>query len=170
MSNPAVFSTRSKTHGVGERETLRGALDAARAAGKTIVFTNGCFDLLHVGHVRLLQAARAEGDVLVVGLNTDASVQRIKGPSRPVLPEAERARVLAALACVDHVALFDEDSVQRLVEFVAPDVLVKGGQYAKTEIVGWDVVEARGGRVVSGIHIEGHSTTDLIQRAGKEAR
>jgi D-beta-D-heptose 7-phosphate kinase/D-beta-D-heptose 1-phosphate adenosyltransferase len=136
-----------------------------RALGRRVVFTNGVFDLLHPGHVRYLQAARAAGDVLIVGVNTDRSVRAIKGPARPVIPEDERAEVLAALACVDAVVLFDEDTPERVIRAVEPDVLVKGADWALDAIVGRDVVEARGGRVVRAPVETGYSTTDLIRRA-----
>ena len=129
-----------------------------------VVFTNGVFDILHRGHVALLVAARAEGEALVVGLNSDASVQRLKGPGRPVNREADRAYVLAALACVDAVVLFDEDTPARLIAALEPDVLVKGADYAPEEIVGADVVQARGGRVVRVPLERGFSTTGLLAK------
>jgi len=132
--------------------------------GKRVVFTNGCFDLLHVGHVRLLQQARAEGDVLVVGLNSDASVQRLKGAGRPLVPQSDRAEVLAALACVDAVTVFDEDTPRELIATLLPDVLVKGGDWARDKIVGREEVEANGGKVFVVPHVEGYSTTALIER------
>ena len=132
--------------------------------GKRVVFTNGCFDLLHVGHVRLLQHARAEGDVLVVGLNSDASVQRLKGAGRPLVPQSDRAEVLAALACVDAVTVFDEDTPRELIAALLPDVLVKGGDWARDKIVGREEVEANGGKVVVVTYVEGYSTTALIER------
>jgi D-beta-D-heptose 7-phosphate kinase/D-beta-D-heptose 1-phosphate adenosyltransferase len=136
----------------------------ARAAGKRIVFTNGVFDILHPGHVRYLQAARAHGDVLIVGLNSDASVRRNKGPSRPITPEPERAEVLEALACVDAVSVFDEDTPADIIRRVQPDVLVKGADWPADQIVGRDTVEARGGRVVLEPVENGYSTTSLIER------
>ena len=133
--------------------------------GKLMVFTNGCFDLLHVGHVRYLEAARSLGDGLIVGVNTDASVARLgKGPGRPLTPEADRARVLAALAGVDRVVLFAEDTPLALITRLAPDILVKGGDYQLDEIVGREVVLARGGRVVALPFVPGYSTTRLIDR------
>lgn len=162
-----MFTTEGKILGIDQWPALREALDRERAAGRKIVFTNGCFDLLHVGHLRLLEAARAEGDVLVVGLNTDASVKRNKGAGRPKLSESERARVIAALECVSWVTFFDEDTPARVIEGVEPDVLVKGGDWGHGRIVGEDFVKARGGRVISWPLIEGHSTTDLIARASR---
>jgi D-beta-D-heptose 7-phosphate kinase/D-beta-D-heptose 1-phosphate adenosyltransferase len=165
-----MFSTEHKIFEIDRWDSLRERLEAARAQGKRIVFTNGCFDLLHVGHVTLLEAARAEGDLMVVGLNTDASVKRAKGPDRPKLNEQERARVMAALRCVDIVTLFDEDTPKRIIEdVVQPDVLVKGSDWGHGRIVGEDFVKARGGKVVSFPLLEGHSTTSIIERAS-EAR
>ena len=134
-----------------------------RAAGKTIVFTNGVFDLLHVGHLRYLQQARALGDALLVGINSDRSVRAIKGADRPITPEAERAEILAALGCVDGVVVFDEDTPHAVIGVLQPDILVKGADWAADAIVGRDIVEARGGRVVR-IAIEpGHSTSALVE-------
>jgi len=139
-----------------------------QAQGQKVVFTNGCFDLLHLGHVRYLEAARSLGDALIVGVNTDASAARLsKGPGRPLNPEADRARVLAALACVDRVVLFDEDTPLALITLLQPDILVKGGDYQLHEIVGREVVEARGGRVRALPFIPGYSTTSLIARIRK---
>ncbi len=132
--------------------------------GKRIVFTNGCFDILHPGHVDYLARARDLGDLLVVGLNSDASVRRIKGTTRPVNPEHDRALVLGALACVDHVVIFSEDTPYRLIQAVLPDVLVKGGDWPVEKIVGRDIVEARGGRVLSIPLLPGYSTTRIIER------
>jgi D-beta-D-heptose 7-phosphate kinase/D-beta-D-heptose 1-phosphate adenosyltransferase len=146
------------------REQLVAITDAAHAAGRRVVFTNGCFDLLHVGHVRYLAAARDAGDLLVVGLNDDASVRRLKGPSRPVVPEAARAEVVAALAAVDYVTLFSEDTPLELITAVQPDVLVKGSDWAVDRVIGRDVVEARGGRVLLVPVVAGFSTTALADR------
>ena len=137
---------------------------AWRAAGRRVAFTNGCFDLLHAGHVRLLEAARAQGDLLVVGLNSDASVRRLKGPSRPVLPEGERAEALRALEAVDRVVLYEQDTPLETLQALVPDVLVKGADWAPGTIVGADVVEAAGGRVVRVELLAGRSTTGLIER------
>lgn len=144
--------------------SLREVLARRRTAGGRIVFTNGCFDLLHPGHVRFLEAARALGDVLVVGLNDDDSVRRLKGPGRPVLRLAERAEVLAALAAVDHIVAFAEDTPLRLIELLAPDVLVKGADWGPDEIVGRDAVRRGGGRVERIDLVPGISTTELIRR------
>jgi len=129
------------------------------------VFTNGVFDLLHAGHVALLEAARAEADALVVGVNSDASARRLaKGPDRPLVAEGERARLIAALAAVDCVVLFDEDTPLALIQRLHPDVLVKGADYAREAIVGAAEVEAWGGRVVRVPLVEGKSTTDLVRK------
>lgn len=136
-----------------------------RQAGRRIVFTNGVFDLIHPGHVRYLQAARAEGDVLVVGVNSDRSVRSNKGPSRPVIPEHERAEVIAALACVDAVAIFDAETPAAIIERLQPDVLVKGADWAADAIVGRDTVEARGGRVVRMPIESGWSTSAIIEKS-----
>ena len=138
-----------------------------RAAGKTVVMTNGVFDLLHPGHVRYLRAARAQGDCLLVGLNSDASVRAIKGPTRPITPEAERAEVLAALACVDAVVLFGDPTPQPIIERLQPDVLVKGADWAADRIVGRDIIERRGGRVVRMPVEAGYSTTGMIEKIQK---
>jgi D-beta-D-heptose 7-phosphate kinase/D-beta-D-heptose 1-phosphate adenosyltransferase len=136
-----------------------------RSEGFAVVFTNGCFDLLHVGHVTLLDDARREGDRLIVGINSDASVSRLKGPSRPIVPEHARARVLAALAAVDAVVVFDEPTPLELMTALRPDVIVKGGDYLGDEIVGAPEVRSWGGRVKIVPFVEGFSTSQLIARA-----
>lgn len=133
-----------------------------RAAGKHVVFTNGVFDLLHPGHVRYLQAARAEGDALIVGVNSDRSVRAIKGPGRPLTPETERAEILSALACVDAAVVFDQDMPAEIIRRIQPDILVKGADWAADAIVGRDTVEARGGRVVRIPIEQGWSTTSIV--------
>ncbi|HPQ69952.1 MAG TPA: D-glycero-beta-D-manno-heptose 1-phosphate adenylyltransferase [bacterium] len=144
-------------------------LERERAAGRTLVFTNGCFDILHVGHVRLLQQAKAEGDVLIVAINADASVRRLnKGDDRPIHPEAERAETLAAFAAVDYVTVFDEPTPQEIIVQIQPDVLVKGGDWGPDEIVGSDTVQARGGRVLRVDLVRGQSTTNLLKKARGE--
>jgi len=143
---------------------------ALRAAGRTVVFTNGVFDLLHPGHVRYLSAARAEGDALIVGVNSDRSVRANKGPDRPVNPEAERAEVIAALAAVDAAVVFDEETPHAIISRLQPDVLVKGADWGADQIVGRDIVEARGGRVVRAVIEPGYSSTRLIERAHSAAR
>lgn len=143
-------------------KSLREKLAAERAAGRKIVFTNGVFDLLHAGHVRSLQGARSLADVLVVGLNDDASVKRLKGDKRPIVPLEQRAEVVAALACVGYVTSFAEDTPAKLIEAVEPDVLAKGADYANKEVVGSEFVKARGGRVELIPLVAGVSTSDLV--------
>jgi D-beta-D-heptose 7-phosphate kinase/D-beta-D-heptose 1-phosphate adenosyltransferase len=154
-----VSQPRSK---VLSRTALLTRLDEARAQGRRIVFTNGCFDLLHVGHLHLLQRARALGDLLVVAINDDSSVRRLKGPGRPMIPEGQRAEMLAALRFVDYVTLFAEPTPLRLIQAAHPDVLVKGGDYTPDQIVGRDAVERQGGRVVVIPLLPGLSTTRLV--------
>jgi len=144
------------------REPLVEAVRSLQRAGKKVVFTNGCFDLLHIGHVRYLQEARELGDALVVGVNADASVRRLKGPGRPLTPARERAEILAALACVDFVTVFGAATPLQLIRAVGPDVLVKGGDWPVEKIVGRDVVQARGGRVVAIPFVKNRSTTAVI--------
>ena len=136
------------------------ALARLRSAGKKIVFTNGCFDLIHSGHVRILRQAKAYGNVLVVGLNSDASVRRLKGKGRPILPLAERAELLRELRPVDFVIPFSEDTPYNLTRKIRPHVLIKGGDWKKWTIVGSDVA----GRVVSGLFVKGRSTTDILKK------
>jgi rfaE bifunctional protein nucleotidyltransferase chain/domain len=135
-----------------------------RHGGKEVVLTNGVFDLLHPGHVRYLQDARREGDALIVAVNSDRSVRAIKGPTRPVNPEGERAEVLAALACVDAVVVFDEDDPQQIITRLRPDVLVKGADWAEDAIIGRELVESRGGRVVRIPLADGYSTSAIIDK------
>ena len=147
------------------RDELIPLLKAVRTQGKRLVFTNGCFDLMHIGHTRYLQAAKALGDVLVVGVNSDASVRSLnKAPDRPIVSEAQRAEVVAALGCVDYVILFNEPDPQSLIAALQPDVLVKGGDWAVERIVGREIVEARGGVVKTIPLVPDMSTTSLIQR------
>lgn len=134
----------------------------------TLVFTNGCFDLLHRGHVEVLQQARALGDALVVAVNTDESVRALKGPGRPIIAEHDRAFILASLACVDAVTLFHEPTPRELIAELLPDVLVKGGDYAIDQVVGAAEVQAAGGRVIVLPYVAGRSTTDIVQRIRKE--
>lgn len=153
------------------REQLLPKLAGERAKGKRIVFTNGCFDLMHIGHTRYLQAAKALGDVLVVGVNSDHSVRRLdKAPDRPIVPEAQRAEVLAALGCVDSVVIFDEPDPLQLITAIQPDVLVKGGDWTIDRIIGREVVEARGGVVKTIPLVPGLSTTGLLQRIRSPAK
>jgi D-beta-D-heptose 7-phosphate kinase/D-beta-D-heptose 1-phosphate adenosyltransferase len=146
------------------RERLAARVAEWRAAGQTIVFTNGCFDLLHVGHVTLLEDCRRFGSKLVLGLNSDASTCRLKGPTRPIVGERERSRVMAALAAVDAVVLFDEDTPLELIREIKPDVLVKGGDYSVETVVGHEDVIASGGRVEIVPTVEGFSTTNIVRK------
>lgn len=150
-----------KTTGLEELLEVR---RRAKAEGRKLVFTNGVFDLLHRGHVEYLQKARALGDLLVVGLNSDASVHAIKGPKRPLVPQGDRAAVLAALECVGHIVLFEEETPGRLIEALLPDVLVKGADYTVEQIAGADAVRRSGGRVVTIELTPGRSTSGLIKR------
>lgn len=150
---------------VKQRQELAALLQSHRQAGTRIVFTNGCFDLMHVGHTRYLQAAKDLGDLLVVAVNSDASVKSLnKAPDRPIVSEAQRAEVVAALGSVDYVILFNEPDPQSLIAALQPDVLVKGGDWAVERIVGREIVEARGGVVRTIPLVPGVSTTSLIQR------
>lgn len=142
-------------------------VERLRTAGKTVVFTNGVFDLIHPGHARYLQQARTLGDALIVGVNSDRSARAIKGPERPITPERERAEILAALACVDAAVIFDEDTPHDLIAALQPDVLVKGADWAADAIVGRDIVEAHGGNVVRIAIALGHSTTKILEKIRK---
>lgn len=146
------------------REDLVKEVGKARAQGQVVVFTNGCFDIIHRGHTQYLAEARALGDMLVVGVNTDRSVRALKGATRPIVPEDDRAHVVAALSSVDLVCLFDEDTPLELISEVVPDVLVKGAGYERDTIVGADVVEEHGGRVVAIEELRGRSTRGIIAR------
>nr|WP_279615553.1 D-glycero-beta-D-manno-heptose-7-phosphate kinase [Geoalkalibacter ferrihydriticus] len=145
------------------REILSVLLERERERGKRIVFTNGCFDLLHVGHVKYLQKARNLGDLLVLGLNSDASIRRLKGPKRPLIGEEERAHLMAALKCIDYVVTFDEDTPLELIDALRPQILVKGGDYAPEGVVGKELVESYGGRVEIISFVDGKSTTNVIE-------
>lgn len=150
------------------RRELVSALATRRSQGQRVVFTNGCFDLIHVGHTRYLQAARDLGDLLVVGINTDRSVRSLnKGSDRPIVPEQQRAEVLAALSCVDYVVLFDEADPGRLIAEIEPDVLVKGGDWTPDTIIGRETVEARGGVVKTIPLIPNVSTTAIVEKIRK---
>lgn len=148
---------------VKEKGDLRKILEETRARGKRVVFTNGCFDLLHIGHLRYLEKARALGDILVVGVNSDLSVQRLKGPGRPILPLEERMEILSALECVDYVTSFGESTPLELISLLNPDVLVKGGDWTRETTVGREVVEGSGGEVVILPFVEGNSTTNIVE-------
>lgn len=149
-------------------EELRPLFAILRAAGKKIVFTNGCFDLIHTGHTRYLAIARSFGDILVVAVNSDASVSTIKGEQRPINSQQERAEALAALESVDFVTIFSEPDPYKVISALQPDVLVKGGDWPIEKIIGRDVVEARGGKVVNVPFVEGQSTTGIIERILKK--
>lgn len=149
---------------IKSRDVLASLIAAEKSRGKRVVFTNGCFDLLHAGHVKYLQKARRLGDLLVLGLNSDASVRRLKGPKRPLICEDERAHILAALDCIDYVVLFDEDTPLELIVALKPDILAKGGDYSLEGVVGKDVVEAYGGRVELVSFVDGKSTSNIIDK------
>jgi D-beta-D-heptose 7-phosphate kinase/D-beta-D-heptose 1-phosphate adenosyltransferase len=143
---------------------LKKEIEKLKGAGKRIVFTNGCFDILHTGHTRYLREARKLGDVLVLGLNSDASIRSIKGEKRPIVPEAERADVMASLESVDYLTIFNEPTPLELIELLKPDVLVKGGDWAEKDIVGGDAVRKWGGTVAVIPEIKGASTTNIIEK------
>ena len=155
------------THKIFTRETLVREVNGLRVLGKKIVFTNGCFDILHHGHLDLLARAASHGNVLVVGVNTDSSVQRLKVSARPVTNEQDRLFQLASLLCTDAVCLFDEDTPEELIKLIKPDVLVKGGDYTIDKIVGANFVQQNGGRVEIIPFVEGYSTTGLINKIQK---
>ena len=146
------------------RDLLASIIEQERLRGKQVVFTNGCFDLLHAGHVKYLQAARRLGDLLILGLNSDASVRRLKGPKRPLINEEERSHILAALDCIDYVCLFDEDTPLELITMLKPQILVKGGDYTPEGVVGREIVEAYGGRVELIPFVDGKSSTNIIEK------
>lgn len=165
-----IAASRYDHSKVVDTDTLQPLLEGHRRQGARIVFTNGCFDILHPGHVRMLKAAKAEGDILVLGLNSDASVRRLKGATRPINAFPDRAEVLAGLTAVDYVTEFGEDTPLELIRAVAPDVLVKGGDYRAEEIVGYDDVTSRGGRVVTVTFHAGHSTTSIASRITRASK
>jgi rfaE bifunctional protein nucleotidyltransferase chain/domain len=148
---------------------LKRRIGGARRSGKRVVFTNGCFDLIHPGHVRYLRAAKRLGDILVVALNSDRSVRRLKGAGRPLVPQRDRCEVMAALEMVDYVTVFSDDTPYKLIKELQPDVLVKGGDWKPEQIVGADLVLARGGAVRSLRFARGYSTTKLVEKADRQA-
>lgn len=150
------------------RDELKNILQGLKRRGKRIVFTNGCFDILHIGHIRCLEEAKREGDILIVALNSDRSIRSIKGPSRPFTPEAERAEVLSALGCVDYVVIFDEPDPLELISSLKPNVLVKGGDWTPETTIGRKVVEGTGGEVVIIPQIRGASTSAIVDRIVKK--
>jgi len=152
---------------IKNHDELRKIVEELHMSGKKVVFTNGCFDLIHTGHVRYLNVARSYGDALIVAINSDDSVRRIKGFERPIMPQTERAEVLAALFVVDYVTVFDDEDPGHLIADLMPDVLVKGGDWELDEIVGREIVEENGGKVYSIPYIEGASTTGIIERIMK---
>ena len=162
--HPAVTDSERDRHGVCSPADAVACARRSRSAGRTVVFTNGVFDLLHPGHVRYLRQARALGDLLIVGINSDRSVRSNRGPQRPITPERERAEIVAALSCVNVVVVFDDETPHNLIAAVQPNVLVKGADWPANEIVGRDIVEARGGQVIRMPVEAGHSTTSIIER------
>jgi D-beta-D-heptose 7-phosphate kinase/D-beta-D-heptose 1-phosphate adenosyltransferase len=169
VSPDEIINTVALTHSdsdskIKNLDVLTAIITAEKARGKKVVFTNGCFDLLHAGHVKYLQKARGLGDLLVMGLNSDASVRRLKGAKRPLIGEDERAHILAALDCIDYVVLFNEDTPLQLITALKPHILAKGGDYTAEGVVGKDVVEAYGGRVELVTFVDGKSTTNIIER------
>ncbi len=148
---------------IKKRDDLQRVIQDLKARGKRIVFTNGCFDLLHIGHIRYLEKAKSLGDILVVGVNSDRSVRNLKGPHRPILAEEERAEVLSSLECVNYVTIFDEPTTLELISSLLPHVIVKGGDWTKETTVGKEVVEGAGGEVVILPFVEGSSTSQLIE-------
>ncbi len=151
-------------------EMLAPVLERERALGRKVVFTNGCFDLLHVGHVKYLQKARNLGDILILGLNSDDSIRRLKGPKRPLISEEERAHLMAALKCIDYVVVFDEDTPLELISVLRPDILVKGGDYSPETVVGKEQVESYGGQVEIIPFVDGKSTTNIIEKILQQYR
>jgi D-beta-D-heptose 7-phosphate kinase/D-beta-D-heptose 1-phosphate adenosyltransferase len=162
--NDVALSHSDSDSKIKNLDTLTAIIATEKGRGKTVVFTNGCFDLLHAGHVKYLQKARNLGDLLIMGLNSDASVRRLKGDKRPLIDEEERAHLLAALNCIDYVVLFDQDTPLELITALKPHILVKGGDYTPESVVGKEVVESYGGRVELITFVDGKSTTNIIER------
>lgn len=152
---------------VVSRDELKKIVEKEKAAGKKIVFTNGCFDLIHVGYVRYLEEAGEKGDLLIVAVNSDRSVRKLKGEGRPIVPEEERAEIISAFASVDYVVIFPEETPAGIIGVLKPDILVKGGDYRKEEIVGRGIVEAGGGEVIPVSLVKGHSTKGLLEKIRK---
>ena len=165
--NRTVMQNQQKSFSIHEASVVGSEY---HRQGKHVVFTNGCFDLLHVGHVTYLEEAASLGDILIVGVNSDQSVRRLKGPERPIINEADRVAMLTSLACVDHVIIFDDDTPCELLRKIRPDVLVKGGTYAREEVVGYEIVEAYGGRIVLADVVGGVSTTKIVESVGNGRR
>jgi rfaE bifunctional protein nucleotidyltransferase chain/domain len=162
-ANPVNVSGKVK-----DRDEIASIADEARKSGKKAVFTNGCFDLLHRGHVHILRQAKAAGDLLIVGINSDSSVKSIKGPTRPILPQTDRVELIAAMEMVDYVVLFDEPDPYRLIAAIKPNVLAKGGDWSADKIVGADIVAQNGGRILVIPYLDGFSTTEIIERIRSE--
>ena len=160
----------SSLYKISDRETVRLAIGKPGERSRSVVFTNGCFDILHAGHVSYLERAKAKGDILVVGINSDASVRALKGASRPIVPEDQRMRILAALSCIDYIVPFDEDTPADLITTLVPDVLVKGADYSIENIVGAEIVTAHGGKVEVIDFIEGISTTNIVDKIRADLR
>ena len=166
-SDPGTCYPSNVQGKLGTVEELKEIAAKAKKTGKKVVFTNGCFDLLHVGHLHLLREAKKLGGLLIVALNSDDSIKRIKGPQRPVLSQAERAELIGALEMVDYVTIFNEAEPVTLIQALNPDVLVKGGDWAENEVVGRELVEQKGGKVIVVPFRQGHSTTNIIERGRK---
>lgn len=166
--NPRTCYPSTVRGKIGEIHEIKTIVANAKKDGKKVVFTNGCFDLLHRGHLHLLREAKKLGDLLVVALNTDKSVKKIKNANRPILPESERSELLAALEMVDYVTSFDEPEPYEVIKELKPDILVKGGDWPKDKIVGADIMEGQGGRVVVIPYLKGYSTTQIIERMCKK--
>lgn len=147
-----------------ERQNIKELCEQLKSDGKTIVFTNGCFDILHSGHVFYLQKAKQQGDILVLGLNSDESVRRLKGEKRPINSENDRAIVISELKSIDYVVIFEEDTPLEIISLIVPDILVKGGDYKKEDVVGKDIVENNGGEVIIIPFVDGKSTTNIINK------
>ena len=158
------------TDKIKTQDELKPILYKLKKEGKKVVFTNGCFDILHVGHIRYLKEAKGYGDILIVAVNSDLSVKSIKGDKRPIVSQSERAEVVAALEMVDYVIMFDEDTPYNIIKKLQPDVLIKGGDWTVDKIVGRDIVEARGGKVIAIPFIEGASTTGIVERVLEKYR
>jgi rfaE bifunctional protein nucleotidyltransferase chain/domain len=153
---------------IRELQKLKALVTKARARGKTVVLTNGCFDLLHRGHLHLIREAKKLGDLLIVAVNSDSSVKKIKGPNRPILPETERAELLAALELVDYVTVFSEPDPYHIIDELRPDVLVKGSDWAQDRVIGGEIIEGKGGKVAIIPLIPSHSTTSIIERISRD--
>ncbi len=162
MYQPRGLKTKLKSLGI-----IKNEITALQQQGKKIVFTNGCFDILHAGHVDIFQQARNLGDALVVAVNSDISIKKIKGEKRPVVPQAQRMQVLAALEAIDYVVIFEEENPLKIIKELQPDILVKGGDWPTEAIVGREIVEKKGGKVISVPLMEGISTTNIIEEVKK---